>query len=42
MVSINTVAPGEEQKPWDFPGFPVVRASHSHCREHGFELWLES
>ena len=23
----------------DFPGGPVVRAVHLHCREHGFHPW---
>jgi len=22
--------------PWDFPGSPVVRISHLHCRDTGF------
>ena len=23
----------------DFPGGPVVRAAHFHCRRHGFDPW---
>ena len=24
----------------EFPGSPVVRAVHFHCREHGFDPWF--
>ena len=24
----------------DFPGSPVLRTSHFHCRRHGFDPWL--
>ena len=26
---------------WDFPGGPVVKTSHFHCRRCGFSPWLE-
>lgn len=27
---------------WGFLGSPVVKLGHSHCRGHGFDLWLEN
>ena len=27
---------------WDFPGSPVVRTPHFHCREHRFNFWSEN
>ena len=24
----------------DFPGGPVVKTLHFHCREHGLDSWL--
>ena len=25
---------------WDFPGHPVIKTLHFHCRERGFDPWL--
>lgn len=25
---------------WDFPGHPVIKTLHFHCRERGFHPWL--
>ena len=24
---------------WEFPGSPVLKAPHFHCRGHGFDPW---
>ena len=30
----------KKTKEWGFPGGPVVKASHFHCRECGFNPWM--
>ena len=30
----------QEDRSWAFPGGPVVRTPHFHCRGHGFNPWL--
>ena len=27
---------------WDFPSGPEVETAHFHCREYGFNPWLET
>ena len=37
---IHLKAPNSKTFFRDFPGGPVVKTLHFHCRGHGFDAWL--
>ena len=38
MIEEKEIKDGEEMR--DFPGSPVVKTTHFHCRGREFHLWL--
>ena len=30
----------KKPSPWEFPGSPVIRTPHFHCRKHRLNPWL--
>ena len=39
-IRVESIQPLKRRKFWEFPGDPLVRTPHSHCRRFRFSLWL--